>query len=269
MTASRDVAATTDETLAEPAHQPYSHLAVLLAEFTTLGRGDPLRRVRREELITGYLPVAHHIARRYSGRNEPTDDLEQAASIGLLNALERFDPGRGVDFLGYAVPTITGEVRRHFRDTTWSMRVPRRLKDLQGPIREAIASLSSTLRRAPRPSELAAWLDVPAEHVVEAINASHAYTAGSLDALAGPTDVALGDVLGRMDAEMTAIEDRESIRHALNQLPDRERAIVVLRFFDDLTQTEISAEVGVSQIHVSRLLGRSLATLRMYLDADR
>lgn len=247
-------------------HDGYDHLAPLLAEYAGLARTDPRRRRLRDELATAYLPVVQHIARRYRGRGEPTADLEQVGAVGLLGALERFDPTRGSDFLSFAVPTITGEVRKHFRDRTWSMRVPRRLKDLQGPIGEAVTVLSAALGRAPRPSEIAEHLDVAVDEIVDALGAQRAYAADSLDALTQSGEVSLLDLLGRADAEMVKADYRDELRRALAELPDRERTIVVLRFFGDLTQTEIAAQVGLSQMHVSRLLGRTLATLRARID---
>jgi RNA polymerase sigma-B factor len=255
----------------EPRH--YDHLAPLLAEFASLDRADPRRRTLRDELATAFMPVVRNIAGRYRGRGEPVDDLEQVGAIGLLNALERFDPERfhpeeGFDFLSYAVPTITGEVRRHFRDRTWSMRMPRRLKELQGPVRRAVATLSSTLERAPRPREIAALLDIPLDDVIEALKAQTAYAADSLDALAGNRDVALGDLLGQVDAELETAEYREALHLALAELPERERTIVLLRFFGNLSQTQIAEQVGISQMHVSRQLSRTLAVLRQRLEGD-
>jgi RNA polymerase sigma-B factor len=260
------VATRTDD--APRSHDDYGHLTPMLHEFAALPRTDPRRRVLRDRLAAGFLPVVHHIARRYRGRGEPVGDLEQVGAVGLLGALERFDPERGSDFLGFAVPTITGEVRKHFRDRTWSIRVPRRLKDLQAPISEAVTTLSATLGRAPRPSEIAAELGIAVDEVVEALGAQRAYSADSLDALVQSGDVALVDLLGRADEALATAEYRDELGRALDALPERERTIVVLRFFGDLTQTEIAARVGVSQMHVSRLLGRTLATLRDRLGAD-
>jgi RNA polymerase sigma-B factor len=242
----------------------YGHLTPKLVEFAATAASDPRRRILRDELATAFWPVARHIARRYRDRGEPLADLEQIGAIGLLNALDRFDPERGDDFLGFAVPTITGEIKRHFRDRTWTMRVPRRLKDLQAPIRDAVASLSTSLRRAPKPSEIAAHLGTTVDDVVEALGAQGAYSPKSLDALAGPesTDVALGDIVGVTDAALMTAAYRHELRQALAELPERERTIVLLRFFGDLSQTQIAAQVGVSQMHVSRLLSRTLATLR-------
>lgn len=247
---------------------PYGHLTPLLLEFAGAEAGDPRRRALRDELIMGYLPVVQHIARRYRGRGESVDDLEQAGVIGLVQALQRFDPVRGTDFLGYLVPTVTGEVRRHFRDRTWSMRVPRRLKDLQHTVRQAVEDLSARLRRAPRPSEIAAHVGLPVEDVIDALQAHSAHSPDSLDAVTGDATSPLVTRLGRLDEGLDAIEHRDALRAALDDLPERERTIIVLRFFEDLTQTQIAHEVGVSQMHVSRLLSRTLATLRCVLDDD-
>jgi RNA polymerase sigma-B factor len=246
----------------------YGHLAPLLLEFASLLPEDGRRDALREKLVAGYLSLVKHIARRYAGRGEPLADLEQAGAIGLLNALNRFDPVRGSDFLGYAVPTITGEMRRHFRDRTWSIRVPRRLKDLQGPVRQAVAALSSELGRAPRPTEIAAQLGVAVEQIIEALNAQQAYACQSLDKFVDDTRTTRAAALGRIDESLGTAEYRDALRKALDELPERERTILILRFFGDLTQTQIATRIGISQMHVSRLLTQTLATLRTDLEAD-
>jgi RNA polymerase sigma-B factor len=250
------------------ADRGYGHLAPLLSELASLPPDDSRRAELREELVAGYLSVVRHIARRYAGRGEPLADLEQVGAIGLLNALDRFDPERGIDFLSYAIPTITGEMRRHFRDHTWSMRVPRPLKDLQGPIRQAVAALSNDLGRAPRPTEIAAQLGVAVELIIEALNAQQAYACDSLDKVVGDTGTTRGDLLSRVDESLATAEYRDALRKALDELPERERTILVLRFFGDMTQTQIATRVGLSQMHVSRLLTQILATLRADLEAD-
>jgi RNA polymerase sigma-B factor len=249
------------------AHDGYDHLTPLLYEFAALDPADRRRRALRDELAAGYLPVVRHIAQRYRNRGEPTDDLEQVGAVGLLGALERFDPSHGADFLSFAVPTITGEIRRHFRDRTWAMRVPRRLKDIQGPMAAAVAVLAGRLERAPRPSEIAAHLGTGVDEVIDALGAQQAYTADSLDALVNGGDTALGDLLGRADAALGTALYRDELRGALADLPDRERTIVILRFFGDLTQSQIAERVGLSQMHVSRLLAASLARMRARIDA--
>ena len=246
----------------------YAHLAPLFAEFAVLPVDHPDRAALRNKLVTGYLPVVQHIARRFAGRGEPVDDLEQAGTVGLLNAVDRFEPDRGIDFLSYAVPTITGEVRRHFRDRTWSMRVPRRLKDLQSSINGAVGPLSQELGRAPRPSEIAARLGISTEEVVEGLDAQQAYRSTSLDELVSGADTALTDTLGSADAELDKVEYRQTLAPLLDELPERERTILVLRFFGNMTQTQIADRVGISQMHVSRLLAQTVAQLRRRLLAD-
>jgi RNA polymerase sigma-B factor len=267
VTASREVCDKVRD-LAGDESEPYGHLVPLLALFAALGEEDPRRRAVRDRLVAGYLPVVRHIARRYAGRGEPTADLEQVGAVGLLGALERFDPERGTSFLSFAVPTITGEVRRYFRDHGWSMRVSRRLKDLHGPVRDAVASLSGALGRAPRPSEIAAHLDVAVEDIVDVLGAAQAYTADSLDALVGGSEDTVGDLLGRVDTALETSQYRQELRAALAELPERERTILVLRFFEDMTQTQIAAQMGISQMHVSRLLTQTLETLRNRLDTE-
>jgi len=246
----------------------YAHLAPIFQEYASLDPEDPARETLRGKLVTGYLPVVQHIARRFAGRGEPVDDLEQAGTIGLINAVDRFEPDRGVDFLSYAVPTITGEIRRHFRDRTWSMRVPRRLKDLQSSINSAVGPLSQELGRAPRPSEIAARLGIPPEDVVEGLDAQRAYRSSSLDELVSGAETTLTDTLGVADAELEKVEYRQTLAPLLDDLPDRERTILVLRFFGNMTQTQIADRVGISQMHVSRLLAQTVAGLRRRMNED-
>ncbi|MGD9530101.1 MAG: sigma-70 family RNA polymerase sigma factor, partial [Pseudonocardia sp.] len=164
-----------------PSDPEYAHLLPLLERYAALGPEDPRREPLRTELVTGFLPVAQHIARRFANRGEPLDDLVQVATVGLINAIDRFAPDRGSDFFSFAVPTISGEVRRHFRDLGWSMRVPRRLKDLHVTINGAVSELSQKLGRAPKPSEIAERLGVPVAEVLEGLEASEAYRSSSLD----------------------------------------------------------------------------------------
>ncbi|HEY2191663.1 MAG TPA: RNA polymerase sigma factor SigF [Actinomycetospora sp.] len=236
----------------------------LLAEHAGLPQGDPRRARLRDELVRGHLPVAQHIARRFSRRGEPEEDLEQVATLGLINAVDRYDPARGTDFLSYAVPTITGEVRRHFRDQAWSMRVPRRLKDLNVTLSSAMSQMSQTLGRAPTAAELATHLNLPKEDVLEALEASNAYRSGSLDEMLvdDPDSGTVSDLLGEADAALDKVEYQQSLAPLLSQLAPRERTIIMLRFFKNMTQSQIAAEVGISQMHVSRLLAKTLAQLR-------
>ena len=245
----------------------YDHLMPKLAEHASLQREDPRRARLRDELVRGHLPVAQHIARRFSRRGEPEEDLEQVATLGLINAVDRFDPTRGTDFLSYAVPTITGEVRRHFRDQAWSMRVPRRLKDLNVTLSSAMAQMSQTLGRAPNAAELAEYLDLPKEDVLEALEASNAYRSGSLDEMLvdDPDSGTVSDLLGEADAALEQVEFQQALAPLLERLPHRERTIIMLRFFKNMTQSQIAAQVGISQMHVSRLLAKTLAQLRTEL----
>lgn len=242
----------------------YDHLLPVLVEHAQLPRGAPRRAELRDMLVRGHLPVARHIARRFSRRGEPEEDLEQVATLGLINAVDRYDPERGTDFLSYAVPTITGEVRRHFRDQAWSMRVPRRLKDLNVTLSSAISQMSQTLGRAPTAAELATHLSLPKEDVLEALEASNAYRSGSLDELLvdDPDSGTVSDLLGEADAALDKVEYQQSLAPLLAELAPRERTIIKLRFFKNMTQSQIAEEVGISQMHVSRLLARTLAQLR-------
>ena len=249
----------------------YEHLVPLFKEFASLPDDDPRRQELREKLVTGHLPVALHIARRFAHRGEPQEDLEQVATVGLINAVDRFEPDRGTDFLSYAVPTITGEVRRHFRDQAWSMRVPRRLKDLHVAIGAAVSELSQRLGRAPRPTEIAAHLECSTEEVLEGLEAASAYRSASLDEVLTEDDTSghtVADALGDADNALDQVEYREAVRPLLASLPERERTILLLRFFGNLTQTQIAQQVGISQMHVSRLLAQSLATLRERMASD-
>ncbi|HEU0192232.1 MAG TPA: SigB/SigF/SigG family RNA polymerase sigma factor [Mycobacterium sp.] len=220
---------------------------------------------QRDRIVERCLPLADHIARRYEGRGESREDLVQVARVGLVNAVVRFDVGAGSDFVSYAVPTIMGEVRRYFRDNSWSVKVPRRLKELHLRLGAATAELSQRLGRAPTASELAEELEISRDDVVEGLVAGSSYNTMSIDSGSGSDDEGIrtiADTLGDVDPRMEQIESREALRPLLDTLPERERAVVVLRFFESLTQTQIAERVGISQMHVSRLLARSLALLR-------
>ncbi|HEY0639974.1 MAG TPA: SigB/SigF/SigG family RNA polymerase sigma factor [Pseudonocardiaceae bacterium] len=243
--------------------------APLFAELATTGNGTR-RAELRETLLREYLDVAHNIARRYARRGEPLADLEQVATIGLLQALDRFDPERGTDFLSFAVPTITGEVRRHFRDHGWATRVPRRLKELHLALAAAMGELSQRLGRAPTARELAAHLSLSLDEVAEGLAAAQGYRSRSLDGMTDDEHSAAPEslgALGQLDPDLEQLEDREALSQLLAELPPRERTIIVLRFFGNQSQTQIATALGISQMHVSRLLSRTLATLRDKLDA--
>lgn len=252
------------------ADEEYGHLAPVLERYSSLPADDPERDALRDLLVTGYLPVAQHIARRFANRGEPIDDLVQVATVGLINAIDRFTPDRGADFFSFAVPTISGEVRRHFRDLGWSMRVPRRLKDLHVSINAAVSQLSQDLGRAPKPSEIAQHLDVPVTDVLEGLEASEAYRSSSLDEMLSSDQgsATVGELVGEADAELNRVEYRQALRPLLAELAERERTIVMLRFFGNLTQTQIADKVGISQMHVSRLLSQTLDRLRERLDPE-
>ena len=220
---------------------------------------------QRDKIVERCLPLADHIARRFEGRGEPRDDLVQVARVGLVNAVVRFDVEAGSDFVSFAVPTIMGEVRRHFRDNSWSVKVPRRLKELHLRLGTATAELSQRLGRAPTATELAGELDMDRTEVIEGLVAGSSYNTLSIDTGGGSDDDdvrAIADTLGDVDAGLDRIEDREALRPLLEALPERERMVLVLRFFESMTQTQIAERVGISQMHVSRLLAKSLTRLR-------
>nr|WP_236647016.1 SigB/SigF/SigG family RNA polymerase sigma factor [Micromonospora acroterricola] len=229
----------------------------------------PARAAARTRAIEAWLPLANHLARRYSGRGEPNDDLVQTAALGLIKAIDRFDPSRGVDFAGYAIPTIVGELKRHFRDRTWDIRVPRRLQERRMAISEANSTLTQTLGRSPTVADIAAHLTLTEEDVIEGLEGARAYNAVSLSTPVGDgtRSLDLGDTLGIEDNDMALAELRVALGRALGSLDEREQKIVTLRFYGNLTQQEIAEQVGVSQMHVSRLLTRALGKLRVHLAA--
>jgi len=219
----------------------------------------------REALVRRYLPLARHAAARYSGGSEPTDDLEQVAAVGLLKAIDRFDPTRGTSFSSFAVPTITGELRRHFRDHTWSMRVPRDLQETAVRINRVEPDLQLELGRSPTAAELANSLGCTVEHVLEARDAAAINRMSSLDAPVGADGEeggSLADILGARDVRLEALERNMTLDSALECLSERDREILRLRFHQEMTQAAIGERVGLSQMHVSRLIRQSLATLR-------
>ena len=245
----------------------YEEFAPLFDELADETCGESEHSAIRARLVTEHLPVAEHIAHRFRNRGQPEEDLRQVATIGLINAVDRFDPDRGSDFLSFAVPTITGEVRRYFRDSTWSLRVPRRLKELHTTITAASARLGQQLGRSPKPSELAAELNVPIEEVYDGLRVGYAYNSESLDE-PGPRAQSRDEQLGFDDGNLSTVENREALYPALAELPEREAKIVVLRFFGNLTQSQIAERIGISQMHVSRLLTASLHALHDILASD-
>lgn len=223
----------------------------------------------RERLVSAHLGLAASLAARFSTRNESPEDLQQAALLGLVHAIDRFDPDRGVQFTTFAWATISGELKRHFRDRTWGVRVPRRLQELYLNTAEATDALTHALGRAPTVAEVAERVGCSKEDVVEALEARAAYRLTSIDAPVGDEDGEAGMQLGEADGGYRLVEEREVLSGLVNRLPPRERQIIHLRFNEELTQAEIAERVGVSQMHVSRLLSASLQKLRTWADDQK
>jgi RNA polymerase sigma-B factor len=240
----------------------------LLAEAARLPPADPRRASLRRQAVEVALPYARRLARRYHHRGEPPEDLAQAAALGLVRAVNGYEPDRGGDFLRYAVPTILGELRRHFRDNGWQVHVPRRLQDLRLRINAATTLLPQALGRAPSNADLAAYLGIGEDEVNEALEAARSYRPASLSAPLGQEGGELSDVLGAGDPDLEGVVDHESIRPLIAQLPEREQHIVAMRFFGNMTQTQIADQLGISQMHVSRLLAATIAKLRRGLLDD-
>jgi RNA polymerase sigma-B factor len=246
------------------AGQDRSEARALFAALASMPVGDPKRAHIRDTLVEMHLPLVEHLARRFRNRGEPLDDLVQVATIGLIKSVDRFDPQRGVEFSTYATPTIVGEIKRHFRDKGWAVRVPRRLQELRLALTSATSELSQRNGRSPTVHELAAHLSLSEEEVLEGLESANAYSTLSLDVPEAGDDEspAVADSLGMEDDALEGVEYRESLKPLLEQLPAREKKILLLRFFGNMTQSQIAEEVGISQMHVSRLLARTLAQLR-------
>jgi RNA polymerase sigma-B factor len=242
----------------------------LFERLAQLPPDDPERTRIRATLVELHLPLVEYLARRFRNRGEWLDDLTQVATIGLIKSIDRFDLDRGVEFSTYATPTIVGEIKRHFRDKGWAVRVPRRLQELKLSLTKAIGDLAQREGRAPTVSELAAHLQMSEEEVLEGLESANAYSTVSLDAPdSGDEDApAVADSLGMIDDALEGVEYRESLKPLLERLPPREKKILLLRFFGNMTQSQIAAELGISQMHVSRLLARTLAQLREGLTID-
>jgi RNA polymerase sigma-B factor len=223
-------------------------------------------QVAREQLVALYMPLARRMASRYSGVSEPYDDLLQVASLGLLNAIDRFDASRGTPFAGFAKPTILGELKRYFRDKVWTVRVPRSVHDRLGEVDKATEALTLELRRAPSAQELSDALGIDLGEVLEILEARHNRRPLSLDAPPtggeDPEDASGAEWVGRSDGNYDLVDDRLAMESVLPRLGEREREVLHLRFAEELPQTEIAARIGCSQMHVSRLLRRSLERLR-------
>jgi RNA polymerase sigma-B factor len=272
-----DVAAATDDVKEELSSGRNQRLAAdrtrareLFVRLSELPEDDPTRSRLRDELVELHLPLVEYLARRFRNRGEMLDDLVQVATIGLIKSVDRFDLERGVEFSTYATPTIVGEIKRHFRDKGWAIRVPRRLQELKLALTKATGELSQKNGRAPTVHELAEHLGLSEEEVLEGLESANAYSAVSLDAPDGGDDdsPAVADSLGMVDEALEGVEYRESLKPLLEKLPAREKKILMLRFFGGMTQSQIAGELGISQMHVSRLLARTLAQLREGLLAE-
>ncbi|MFG2072889.1 RNA polymerase sigma-B factor [Nonomuraea maritima] len=239
----------------------------LLAETAGEHTPDSVKERLRERIVEMHRPLAMEIARRYRYRGEPLEDLLQAAYVGLMKAVNGFDPTLGHAFRGYAVVTMTGEVKRHFRDRTWAIRVPRLYQERRSELNRLVADLSQDLGRSPTVAELAAKMNISEEDVLLTLDASAAYSTLSLDAPLGTDDDAasLGDVIPEDDDTLSTMVDREAVKPLIDALPSREKHILLLRFFGNMTQAEIAAEFGISQMHVSRILRKVLDQLRAEL----
>jgi RNA polymerase sigma-B factor len=222
----------------------------------------PADATARDELVDMFLPLAEYLARRFDRRGEPLEDLVQVASVGLLNAIDRFDVERDVQFSTYAAVTIIGELKRHFRDKGWAIRVPRRLQEVGLRVNTVLPVLSQELGRSPTVEEIAARCEASPEEILDAMEAVQAYSTTSLDTPVGEEGAAPIEVLGGEDPSLEILEGWASVAPAVKELPERERRVLYLRFFRGLTQSEIAGEVGVSQMHVSRILSQTLAFLR-------
>lgn len=243
--------------------------AAALAYAARIAGLPPERRQEaRDDLVRFALPFAGRLARRYRGRGEPLEDLEQVARLGLVNAVDRYDPERG-SFTAYAAITIVGEIKRHFRDRTWGVHVPRRLRDLILEVGQATATLTCELSRSPTVAELAQRLDTSEEEILAALESAAGYSPASLNApVGGESSAEFGDLVGESDGDLESVDDRVTVSGLLDRLPWRERRILAMRFYGNQTQAEIAARFGISQMHVSRLLSRALTWLRQAMLTD-
>ncbi|MFF9625208.1 RNA polymerase sigma factor SigF [Streptomyces griseosporeus] len=244
-------------------HDDAPDTADAFARLAELPEG-PQRRALRDELVELWLPMAERIAVRFRGRGENLEDLYQVAALGLVKAVDHYDPARGRAFEAYAVPTITGEIKRHFRDHMWTLHVPRRVQDLRNRVRRAAKEVAQTTPgRAPTVAEIAEHAQLSEEEVRTGMEALECFSALSLEAeMPGTDGYALGDALGGPDPAYDTVVDRVAVKPCIEALPERERTILYLRFFKGMTQSCIAEELGISQMHVSRLLSGCFAQLR-------
>ncbi|MCH5670466.1 RNA polymerase sigma factor SigF [Streptomyces gilvus] len=248
-------------------HHPHDDAPDTAEDFRRLAAlpPGPQRDTLRERVVEAWLPMAERLAGRFRSRGESYEDLRQVAALGLVKAVDRYDPARGNAFESYAVPTITGEIKRHFRDHMWTLHVPRRVQDLRNRVRVATQDLSQTVSgRRPTVPEIAEHADMSEEDVRAGLEALESFTALSLDAeLPGSEDgYSLSDALGSADPALETVVDREAVAPQLAALPERERAILYMRFFGDMTQSRIAEQLGISQMHVSRLISRCCDRVR-------
>ncbi|MDH6137810.1 RNA polymerase sigma-B factor [Kitasatospora sp. MAA4] len=282
-TTSSDIASSTSVPPAEPLDPPHIDdpravapqdarelSRALLARLTDLEEGTAEYSYVRATLIELNISLVKYAARRFHSHSEPMDDILQVGTIGLIKAIDRFEPDRGLEFTTFAMPTVIGEIKRHFRDTTWAVHVPRRLQELRLSLARAADEMEQRLDRAPTVAELAAQLEVSEEEVIDGLTASNGYTAGSLDMQLedDSPDSTLACRLGFDDTRLARVEDLHALKPLIGALPDRDRTIISMRFVEELTQAQIGRQLGISQMQVSRLLSRALATLRTGLLHD-
>ncbi|GAA3732841.1 RNA polymerase sigma-B factor [Spinactinospora alkalitolerans] len=256
---------------APPVPRPRTSPENLLAALAEMPADAPDAARIRSTLAEIYMPLAHREARRYRSRGEPFDDLYQVAMLGVMKAIKGFDPGYGRPFVSYLLPMVTGELKRHFRDATWAVRVPRKHQEKRTELNRFTIEFTQSRGRAPTTAETAEALGMDTDAAVELIDAATAYSALSLDAPYGDRqeeDTSLGDTLGQADHALESVVDREALQAALAELPARRRRIVLLRFFGNKTQAEIAEALGISQMHVSRLLAQTLDQLHASLMAE-
>ena len=233
----------------------------MFEQLAALEAGTSEHEALRAALIERHLPLVTFMARKFADRGEPLDDLIQVGTIGLIKAIDRFEISKGFEFSTFATPTIVGEIKRHFRDKTWAVRVPRRLQELGASVTKATTELTQKLDRSPTPKEIAKHLGITVDDVAEALESNAAYSTVSLD-VTSETSTSIGETFGALDEALEGVEYRESLKPLLAQMDDREKRILQMRFFDNLSQSQIATELGISQMHVSRILNKVLTHLR-------
>ena len=233
----------------------------MFEQLAALEAGTSEHEKIRAVLIERHLPLVTFMARKFADRGEPLDDLIQVGTIGLIKAIDRFEISKGFEFSTFATPTIVGEIKRHFRDKTWAVRVPRRLQELGAAVNKATTELTHKLDRSPTPKEIAKHLGITVDEVAEALESNAAYSTVSLD-VTSDTSTSIGESFGALDEALEGVEYRESLKPLLAELDDREKRILQMRFFENLSQSQIATELGISQMHVSRILNKVLVHLR-------